>query len=135
MHKYNQDNKWYELDQTRLLDMLKNVWGYAQPSQILHYNDRLRLFRLIMFIPKNRPLFERLALGVSNKNVFNNGVMQPKQIFQDLTFDFCNKLICVELSPNSVDVDGSDTLDPNYSSRIRIHRDCMCCLSFIYILL
>lgn len=50
-------------------------------------------------------------------------------------FDFFNKLLRVELPKNSVEVDGADTLDPNDISIIRIHRDCMCCLYYIYILL
>ena len=29
MRKYNGDNKHFEIDQSRLLDMLKNAWGYA----------------------------------------------------------------------------------------------------------
>ena len=135
IRKLNTDNNRYELDQFTLLDMLQNVWGYAQPSQIIHFNDRLRLFGLIMTIPKNRPLFERLALGVTHKNVLDDVAMQPKKIFQDLTFDFCNELLRVELPKNSVDVDGADTIDPNDITRIKIHRDCMCCVNFILILL
>ena len=53
--------------------------------------------------------------------------------FQDLTFDFFNKLVRVELPKNSVDVDEANTLDPNDITGIQIHRDCMCCLDYIYI--
>ena len=133
MQRLNSNSNRYELDQIQLLDMLQNVWGYAQPSQIIHFNDRLRVFGLIMTLPKNRAYFERLALGVTSKNVLDDGSMQPKHIFQELTFDFCNELIRVELPKNSVDVEGFETLNPNDITRIRIHRDCMCCMYHILI--
>ena len=133
MQKLNSNNNHYKLDQLRILDMLQNVWGYAQPSQIIHFNDRLRVFGLIMTLPKNRVYFERLALGVTSKNVLDDGSMQPKQIFQELTFDFCNELIRVELPNNSVDVEGVETLNPNDITRIRIHRDYMRYLYYILI--
>ena len=78
-----------------------------------------------MSIPSNRPLFERLAARVADKNVLDDTRMQPKNIFQKLTFDFYNDSIQVQLPPNSIDVEGWEILDPNDSSRIRIHRDCM----------
>ena len=135
MCKLNTDNNRYELDQFTLLDMLQNVWEYAQPSQIIHFNDRLHLFGLIMTISKIRPIFERLALGVTHNNVLDDVAMQPKKLFQDLTFDFCNELARVELPKNSVEVDGADTINPNDITRIRIHRDRMCFVNFIVILL
>ena len=124
MRQIRERSQKYELDQNRLLDMLANVWGQAQPKNVVHFNDRLRLFGILMSIPSNRQYFERLASGVADKNVLDDIAMQPKSIFQKLTFDFCNDLIKVQLPPNAVDVDGWDSLDPNDASRIRIHRDC-----------
>ena len=121
MRKFSEQSKKYELDQNRLLDMLTNVWGQAQPKNVIHFNDRLRLFGILMSIPSNRPLFERLASGVADKNVLDDIGMQPKNIFQKLTFDFCNDSIQVQLPPNSIDVEGWECLDPNDASRIRIH--------------
>ena len=60
---------------------------------------------------------------MANKNLLDHGLMQLKQIFQKLTFEFCNDNVHVPV--NSKDVDGWDTLDPNDSTQIRIHRDCM----------
>ena len=105
--------------------MLANVWGQAQPKNVVHFNDRLRLFGVLMSIPSNRPLFERLASGVADKNVLDDIGMQPKNIFQKLTFDFCNDSIQVQLPPTSINVEGWGSLDPNDASRIRIHRECM----------
>ena len=124
MRKFSEQTKKYELDQNRLLDMLTNVWGQAQPKNVIHFNDRLRLFGILMSIPSNRPLFERLASGVADKNVLDDIGMQLKNIYQKLTFDFCNDSIKVQLPPNSIDVEGWEHLDPNDASRIRIHRDC-----------
>ena len=80
-----------------------------------------------MSIEQNRPfLFERLASGVANKHVLDGGAMQPKQIFQNLKFDFCNKQIHVDLPLIFLDVEEWETIDTNDDvSKIRIHRDCM----------
>ena len=77
-----------------------------------------------MSIPSNCPLFERLALGIANKNVLDDDSFNPKDIFQKLTWDFCNKSIRFDLPPNAVDVEGWEVLDANDHTRIRIHRDC-----------
>ena len=75
--------------------MLANVWGQVQPKNVIYFNNRLRLFGILMSIPSNRPLFERLASGVTDKNVLDDIGMQPKNIFQKLTFDFCSDSIQV----------------------------------------
>ena len=76
-----------------------------------------------MSIPGNCAYFDRLALGATNKNVLDDDSFHPKNIFQKLTWDFCNESIRVEPS-NAVDVDGWEALDANDPTRIRIHRDC-----------
>ena len=43
------------------------MWEYPQQNKVVHFNDRLRLFGLIMTIPRNRPLYERLAGGLQIK--------------------------------------------------------------------
>ena len=83
MRKMNEQSKKYELDQNRLLDMLSNVWGQAQPKNVIHFNDWLRLFGILMSIPSNRPLCERLTAGVADKNVLDDTRMQPKISFKN----------------------------------------------------
>ena len=124
MRKYSESKKEYELDQGEVLFFLHNMWSQGAPSKVLHYNDRLRLFGMVMNIPSHRPLFERLALGVANKNVLDNDCFHPKNIFQKLTWDFCNESIRVDLPSDAVDVEGWDVLDANDPTHIRIHRDC-----------
>ena len=63
MRKLSDSSKKYELDQNRILDMLSNVWGYPTQNKVVHFNDRLRLFGLIMTIPCNRLYYERLEGG------------------------------------------------------------------------
>ena len=55
--------------------------------------------------------------------------------FQKLIFDFCDKLIKVDLPPNSIDVEGWDTLDGNDASTIRIHCACMSSIVYVHFLL
>ena len=115
--------------------MLVNAWGQAQPTNVKHFNNRLLFFAILMLISSNRPLFDRLTSGVADKNVLDDIAIQPKNIFQKLTFDFCNDSIKVDLPPNSINVGGWDTLDPNDASRIRIHYDCMLVFVSIHIML
>ena len=93
MRKYNDNSKKYELDQDKLLVFLQNMWGQSSPNKVLHFNDRLRLFGILMTTPSNRPLFERLAKGVADKNVLDDDSFHPKNIFQKLTWDFSNESI------------------------------------------
>ena len=124
MRKYSESKKEYELDQGEVLTFLHNMWSQGAPSKVLHYNDRLRLFGILVSIPSHRPLFERLALGVANKNVLDNDSFHTKNIFQKLTWDFYNESIRVDLPSNAVDVEGWEVLDANDPTCIRIHRDC-----------
>jgi len=134
MRKFSDTTKKYELEQNDVLKFLLNMWGQSTPNKVLHFNNRLRLFGIIMTIPRNRPYFERLAKGVVNKNVLDDDDFNLKNIYQRLTWDFSNDSIIVELPTNAVDVAGFDTLDPNDATRTRIHRDCEFII-FIYSIL
>ena len=63
MRKLLDSSKKYKLDQNIILDMLSNVWGYPTQNKVVHFNNRLRLFGLIITIPRNRPYYKRLAGG------------------------------------------------------------------------
>ena len=41
----------YHLDQTMVLEMCSTMWGAARPVNILHHNDHVRAFGIIMTIP------------------------------------------------------------------------------------
>ena len=69
-------------------------------------------------------MFKRLAKGVANTNILDDDSFHPKHIFQKLIWYFCNESIRVELPPNAIDVEGWETLDPNDTTRTRIHHDC-----------
>ena len=124
MRKFVESKNVFELEQGEILTFLYNMWSQGAPSKVLHHNDRLRLFGILMSIPGNRAYFERLALGVPDKNVLDDDSFHPKNIFQKLTWDFCNESIQVDLPSNAVDVDGWEALNANDPTRIRIHRDC-----------
>ena len=72
MRKYNDTTKKYELDQNKVLEILLNMWGQSSPSKILHYNDRVCLFGILMTIHRYCTYFKRLAEGVGNKNVLDD---------------------------------------------------------------
>ena len=50
---------------------------------------------------------------------------KPKEMFQNLSFDFSNEVIHVDMPPGSEDIDGIEELDANDASRIQILRDGM----------
>ena len=103
--------------------MLQNIWGYAQPSQHLHDNDRLRLLGVLMTL-RNRALYEQLAEGITNRSVLDDPAPLIKHIFQRLTFNFNNNDVKVDFPPTTEDVNGSETMDAKDITRIRIHYDC-----------
>ena len=49
--------------------------------------------------------------------------MNPREIFAKLAVDFNNDDIIVSLPLNSSDVEGWETMNPNDTTRSRIHRD------------
>ena len=51
----------YHLDQSVVLDMCSTMWGAAKPMSIIHHNDRVRVFGIVMTIPENREMFGRLG--------------------------------------------------------------------------
>ena len=122
--KLNSDTRRYELDQVKLLIMLQNIWGQSLSTQAIHHDDRLWLFGMIMLLPQNCQMFERLAEGVCNCGVLDDPSLSPKHIFTKLAFDFNNDAIDIHLPPNASDVKGYDVLNPNNPNRIRINRDC-----------
>jgi len=76
-----------------------------------------------MTIPGHRLIFERLMKGVGNKDILENGAFHPKNILQNLTWDFSNESIKVVIPSNCTDVDRCDSLDPNDKTRTRIHHN------------
>ena len=90
-----------------------NIWGQLSPSKLLYYNDRLRLFGILLNIPKKRTYLKQLAKGVGNKDFLNDDAHNPTNIFQNLTWDFSNESIIIQLPTNASDVKGLETLDAN----------------------
>ena len=126
MRKYNETSDLYELDQKVLLGQLQNVSGYAQLSNLLHHNDRLRLFGVIMTLPHNLAIYERLSEGIKNRAMFDDPKMQLEKLFTKVANDFNNDDYIIEMPRNAEDVEGWETMDPNDHTRIRIYRDCKC---------
>ena len=106
MRKYNDNTSVYELEQKVLLGQLQNVWGYAQPSNLLHHNDRLRLFGILMILPHNLAMYKHLSEGIKNRAVFDDPQMLLKSIFTKLAIDFNNDDYAIVLPSNATDVEG-----------------------------
>ena len=113
----------FNLCQDRLARNLFSVWGSSSCGQAMHYNDKLRLFGLIMSIPDNRPMFQRLAEGASTRSALDDPSLSLSAIYQKLAFDFNNEEIVVQLPDNSEDIEGVQDLDPNDMNRILIRRE------------
>ena len=118
------DNHKFILDQTRFVQTLHGIWGTATATLGVHDNDKVQLFGILMSFEKNRPLFQRLAEGATERCQLNSSELSISGIFTRILFDFHNEDIVVVLPKNAGDVDGVDDLDPNDMTRIRIDRDC-----------
>ena len=80
----------YTLPQDRLLKLLSNQWGHAKPSSTIHHIDRVRVYGIVMSIPKNRPQYERLAGGCTVREHHDDPGFSPKEIFQNIALSFNN---------------------------------------------
>lgn len=116
-------NNKYHYDQDRLVNQLHGMWGNDNVSVSVHPNDKLRLFGLIMSIEENRPLFERLACGATERYQLDDASLSLAAIFRKLSFQFGNEDIVITLPPNAPDVQGIENIDPNDKLRMLIERD------------
>ena len=116
----------YHLEQSIVLDMCSTMWGADKPMSIIHHNDRVRVFGIVMTLPENREMFGRLANGPSTRNQIDDVAYHPKQIFQYFALAFNNESIVIELPPDSFDCRLIEKIDANDITRIRITRDCKC---------
>ena len=117
-------NNEYHLDQLKVLDMCSTMWGAARPVNIIHHNDRIRVFGILMTLPENRDHYERVANGPKGRNQIDDISYHPKQIFQDTALGFNNELIRINLPCDAYDLLNIEEIDPNDICRIRITRDC-----------
>ena len=124
MRKLGDDNA-YHLEQSVLLDMLQNVWGRGAHSATIHSNDRARVYGIVMSIEENRPIYERLSVGVQGRSDLDDVSMSLQQIFQTVGLAFNNEEVILNLPDEAYDIPNFDSIDLNDMSRIRISRDCM----------
>ena len=120
----------FHLEQDDVLKMLSNQWENDDPASILHENDKLRLFGIMMTKQEHRHIFQRIAEGITKRSHLDSPEYSYEQMFQSLCFDFNNDKIKVELPNKAEDVSGAHLLNPNDSKRIRIHRDCKYIISY-----
>ena len=67
-------NSTYFLEQGRVLSILAKVWGGENSGDdpVMHHNDRIRVYGLVMSIDIHRGIFQRLAKGVGDRIHLNN---------------------------------------------------------------
>ena len=121
--KENTDGK-FVLDQTRVLSMFSNMWGASLPVNILHFNNRTRLYGIIMSVPSNRHINQRLAEGVTSRRHIDNLTYSVRQMFQDLVLQFNDERVAVAMPPDFDDLADTEEINANDNSRIRIARNC-----------
>ena len=114
----------YHLDQTRILTMFQKIWGAGPKSNVLHPNDRARLFGVVMTLEENREIYEKIALGVRNRADLDDVSMTLEQMFQQIALSFNNEDILLELPQEAYDVNDFDLINLNDPNCIKITRDC-----------
>ena len=117
----------YTLDQKSLLEMLGTYWGDGAVSSVIHPNDRARVFGIIMTMEEYRPIFEKLALGVTHQSDIDDISMSIERMFQLVSISFNNEMVTIEMPDEAYDVPNIELIDLNDPTRIRITRDWMWC--------
>ena len=123
LRKENTDGK-FVLDQTRIISMFSNMWGASRPVNILHFNDRVRLYGIIMSIPSNRHIYQRLAEEVTSRRHIDDPTYSVRQMFQNIVLQFNDERVAVAMPPDFDDLADTEEIDANDNARIRITRDC-----------
>ena len=114
----------YHLDQSTVLDMCSTMWGAARPVNVIHHNDRVRVFGIIMTIPENREIYGRVANGPTGRTQIDDISYHPKQIYQSVALSFNNESVLIDLPHDAYDLSLIEDIDPNDMGCIRITRDC-----------
>ena len=128
------NNEWH-YDQIRLINQLHGMWGNDNSSHSVHHNDKLRLFGLIMTLEENRPMFERLACGCTERYHLDDASLSLASIIRKLSFQFGNEDIKVKLPENSDDVEGIENVDANDLLLMKMERDGELIYNFEYIII
>ena len=76
-----------------------------------------------MTMEKNRLKFQCLAEDHKDWFSMDDPTMSLANIFRLLCFNFANEEIIIELPDNTCDIQGSEDIDPNDATRVKIDRD------------
>ena len=71
----------------------------------------------------NKHTLQRLSEGIKDREMLDDVMYKQKEMFQNLSFDFNNTVIHIDIPPGSEDIDRIEEMDPNDESRIQILRD------------
>jgi len=77
MCKLGDDGK-YTLLQLQLIDICQSVWEEAAVDTVPHHNERTRVFGIVMNLPDNREMYQRLGKGITNRSGVDDPAMSPK---------------------------------------------------------
>ena len=107
-----------------MIGLLETQYILGVSAQNTEDNDKLRLYGLL-FIPRNFTKLSRLGRGVGCRQDPEAPKRSIKSIFEEISHEFNNEDIKIELPQKSYDTNGidDDELDPNDETRIRIKRD------------
>ena len=114
----------YHLDQSSVLDMCSTMWGVVRPVNVIHHNDCVRVFGIIMTLPENRELYGRIANGPTGRTQIDDISYHPKQIYQLIALSSNNESLKIELPRDAYNLSSIEDIDPNDMGHIRITRDC-----------
>ena len=84
----------YRLDQFNILQMISHMWGASCPANILHCNDHVRLYGIVMSIPHNHTYYQLFAERYAQRP----HIVDPAfsfEIFQNMTLLFNYERIIV----------------------------------------
>lgn len=107
---------------------LSSIWGTSKLSSIVHHNDCVHIFGIIMSISGNHRMFQRFAECCILRRNLEDPVYILQQIYQNISFQFNNNLIVLILPPDTYDVDRIVSIATNDPSHICIIYDGTYCI-------
>ena len=124
LRKKNESGK-FILDQKFFVSILENGLGARTVDSTPHYNDRVRLFGIIMTLPEFRESYQILSQGITDRAALDDSALHLPELFQKLVFAFNDEDVTVILPSNVYDLPLIEEINPNNIGRIRIIRDGM----------
>ena len=116
------ENENYVLNQYNYIRISEKIWGQSRPTNMLHHHNRVQVYGLIMIKGGNREIYQMLAEVYTSWRHVGKPTLGLKQMCQNIAVEFNNEEVVVNLSDESLDLDGIQDISSNDMTRVRVTR-------------